>query len=64
MMLTDDDLEPRNRPKKPKPLDSMSVDELNAYVADLKAEIDRVEAAIEAKQAHRRAMAALFKTPE
>ncbi len=62
-MLMDDDLEPRNAPKKPKPLDTMSVDDLRGYVADLKAEIARAEAAIEAKSAHLTAAAAFFKTP-
>ncbi len=63
-MLTDDDNEPRNRPRKPRPLDNMSIDELKQYVVDLKDEIVRVEAAIQAKEAHKAAMAALFKTPE
>jgi uncharacterized small protein (DUF1192 family) len=63
-MLTDDDTEPRNRPKKPKPLDNLSIDELKQYVVDLKDEIIRVEAAIKAKEAHKAAMSALFKTPE
>ena len=63
-MLTDDDLEPRNRPKKPKPLDGMSIDELKQYVVDLKDEIVRVEAAIKAKETHKAAMDALFKKPE
>jgi uncharacterized small protein (DUF1192 family) len=63
-MLTDDDLEPRNTPKKPRPLDDMSIGDLEAYVAALRAEIARVEAAIEAKKAHKAAMDALFKAPE
>ncbi len=63
-MLTDDDLEPRKRAGRPRVLDAMSVDELNGYVTDLKAEITRVEAAIEAKRAHMAAMSALFKTPD
>ena len=63
-MLTDDDLEPRNRPKKPKALDGMSIDELKQYVADLKDEIVRVEAAIKAMEAHKAAMDAMFKTPD
>lgn len=56
-----DDLEPQKQPKKPKPLDAMSVDELRAYIDDLKAEIERVEAAIGSKQAHLAAAAAFFK---
>ena len=62
-MLIDDDLEPKNRPKKPRPLDAMSVEDLEAYVAELKAEILRVEAAIAAKSAHRAAADAFFKKP-
>ena len=60
-MLMDDDLEPRNGPKKPKPLDGMSVDELRDYIDALKAEITRVEATLSAKSAHMAAAAALFK---
>jgi uncharacterized small protein (DUF1192 family) len=59
-----EDLEPRNKVKKPKPLDDMSVADLKDYVAALQAEILRVEATIKAKQAHLEAMNALFKTPE
>ena len=58
-----DDLEPQKQSKKPKPLDDLSVDELQEYVAALQAEIVRVEAAIKAKQAHMTAMDALFKKP-
>jgi uncharacterized small protein (DUF1192 family) len=58
-----EDLEPRNKAKKPKPLDDMSVGDLKDYVAALQAEIVRVEAAIKAKQAHLEAMNALFKAP-
>ena len=58
-----EDLEPRNKVKKPKPLDDMSVGDLKDYVAALQAEIVRVEAAIKAKQAHLEAMNALFKAP-
>jgi uncharacterized small protein (DUF1192 family) len=58
-----EDLEPRNKVKKPKPLDDMSVADLKEYVAALQAEIARVETAIKAKQAHLEAMNSLFKTP-
>ena len=58
-----EDLEPRNKIKKPKPLDDMSVGDLKDYVAALQAEIVRVEAAIKAKSAHLEAMNSLFKTP-
>ena len=62
-MLIDDDLEPKNRPKKPKPLDTMSIEDLKAYVDELKAEITRAEAAISAKSAHLAAADAFFKKP-
>ncbi len=62
-MLIDDDLEPKNRPKKPKPLDTMSVEELGTYVDELKAEIVRAEAAIAAKTSHLAAAESLFKKP-
>jgi uncharacterized small protein (DUF1192 family) len=58
-----DDLEPQKPVPKPKQLDGMSVDELRAYIADLQAEIVRVEAAVKAKEAHKLAAAAFFKTP-
>ena len=58
-----EDLEPRNKVKKPKPLDDMSVGDLKEYVAALQAEIVRVEAAIKSKQAHLEAMNSLFKAP-
>ena len=58
-----EDLEPQKPIPKPKQLDGMSVDELRAYIDDLRAEIVRVEAAIKAKEAHKLAAAAFFKTP-
>jgi uncharacterized small protein (DUF1192 family) len=47
----------------PLALDMLGVDELNAYIADLNAEISRVKQAIAAKQAHKDAAAAFFKAP-
>ena len=43
-------------------LDSMSVDELRAYIADMRSEIARVEAAIDAKEAFRSRAEAVFRT--
>ncbi|MEZ5668599.1 MAG: DUF1192 family protein [Alphaproteobacteria bacterium] len=43
-------------------LDTMSVDELQAYIGDLKAEIARAEAAIEAKAAFRSRAESVFKS--
>ena len=58
-----EDLEPQKPPSKPKILDSMSIDELRAYIDDLRGEIARVEKAIAAKEAHHAAVSGLFKTP-
>lgn len=44
-----------------KNLEPMSVDELRAYIVDLKAEIERVEADIAKKQAHKSAADSFFK---
>lgn len=58
--------EPPPRPKKlliPPALDMLGVEELQGYVADLRAEIARVEQAMTAKKAHRDAAAAFFKAP-
>lgn len=61
------DLEPiRTKPEEFTPgtrkLDTMSVDELRAYISDMKLEIERVEAAIEAKQSFRSRAEAVFKS--
>jgi uncharacterized small protein (DUF1192 family) len=56
-----DDLDPRHAKKKPLNLDDMNIEDLQEYVAVLKAEIDRVEAKIKAKQGHASAAASLFK---
>jgi uncharacterized small protein (DUF1192 family) len=48
-----DDLEPRKQPAAVRALDPMSVVELEAYIAELESEIDRVRAAIRAKRAQR-----------
>ena len=57
-----DDLEPRNRPPQKKNLDVMSLEELEDYIAALKAEIVRTEAEIAKKQDHRGSADALFKS--
>ncbi len=56
-----DDLDPRNAKKKPLNLDDLNIDDLKEYVAVLKAEIERVEAKIKAKQGHASAAASFFK---
>jgi uncharacterized small protein (DUF1192 family) len=61
MAIDLDDLDPRNAKKKPLNLDDMNIEDLREYVATLKAEIERVEAKINAKTSHASAAASLFK---
>ena len=60
-MFADDDLDPKNGPKKLKDLSKHSIDELNAYVVALQAEIVRAEDEKKKKLAHMSAAGALFK---
>jgi uncharacterized small protein (DUF1192 family) len=64
MTNSDEDLpRPTKKFLAPLPLDLLGVAELEAYIADLEGEIFRVRQAITAKQVHRDAAAAFFKTP-
>ena len=56
-----DDLEPRKPKAQAKNLEPMSVAELEAYIADLEGEIDRVRADIAKKTRHRAGAEGLFK---
>ncbi len=56
-----EDLEPRKQAPKPRDLSTWGVDELNAYVTNLSAEIERARAMIKNKQGHRSAADSLFK---
>ena len=49
------------RRSKPLNLDDMNIEDLKEYVAAMKAEIERVEAKIKAKQSHASAAASFFK---
>ncbi len=63
MIFSED--EPPPRPKKllvPPGLDLLGVEELAEYVAELHAEIARVEVAMAQKKAHKDAAAAFFKS--
>ena len=67
-MIDSEDLEPRRTPQPLKDLAKlelslMGVEELQAYIAGLEAEIARARAAIAAKQSHRGAAEALFRRP-
>ena len=61
MAFETDDLEPLKKKSQPRNLDPMSVEELREYIANLKAEIARVEEKIKAKQSHASAAALFFK---
>lgn len=60
-MIDLDDLDPNRRPATPRPLDGLSVDELEEYVAALEAEIRRTKSMIDRKRSHRSSADALFK---
>ncbi len=60
-----DDLEPQHpvdQRFEPLNLEDMSIDDLQEYIATLKAEIERVEADIAGKQSQMGAAEALFKS--
>jgi uncharacterized small protein (DUF1192 family) len=57
-----EDLEPRRTAPKPRNLEIMGIEELEAYIAELQAEIDRAQAAIDSRKKHRSAADALFKS--
>ncbi|MBI3420222.1 MAG: DUF1192 domain-containing protein [Proteobacteria bacterium] len=57
-----EDFEPRQKKPKPKDLSSVSVPELNEYIATLEAEIARVREEIARKSGHKDAAAKFFKS--
>jgi uncharacterized small protein (DUF1192 family) len=61
-MLEEDDRPPRKRARLEKlVLDTLSVEELRDYIAELQEEIARVEGDIGRKQSHRSAADAFFR---
>ncbi len=63
-MAQDEDAPPLKRRRlEPLPLDSLGVEELRAYIEELKLEIARVESDITRKQSHRSAADAFFRRP-
>lgn len=60
--MDDEDLEPRTLRPKPLDLDSLSIGSLNEYIAELEGEIERVRAAISAKEAWRGEAESFFKS--
>jgi uncharacterized small protein (DUF1192 family) len=57
-----EDLEPRKQKPKPKDLDSLGVDELEEYLANLEAEAERVKQKIAAKKSYLSGAGDLFKS--
>ena len=59
-----DDNEPIGKPKHlpPVALDTMGINEIQDYIAKLREEIQRAEAAISGKQGHRSAADSFFRT--
>jgi uncharacterized small protein (DUF1192 family) len=63
--MEEDDLPPRKRARLERiPLDMLGIEELQAYIGELKEEIARVEADIGRKQNHRSAADAFFRPPD
>jgi len=61
-MLREDDETPRRKPRfDPLPLDGVSREDMEAYIAALEAEIARVRATIASRDSHRGAAEALFR---
>ncbi len=56
-----EDLEPRKQQPKPKDLESMGVEKLEEYLAELESEAERVREKIAAKKAYLSGAAGLFK---
>ena len=61
-MFSDDDLDPKTKRLKLRPLDNMSVPELKDYVVQLKEEIARAETDIAKKEKSQAAADAIFKS--
>ena len=59
--MDEEDLLPQKAKPKPKILDGMGIAELEAYIAELEAEINRARAAIAAKQSHKGAADKFFR---
>ena len=59
--MDEEDLTPRKAPAKLRDLDSLSIEELEEYIAELEAEIRRVREDIDRKQRHREGIEGIFK---
>ncbi|HSR73194.1 MAG TPA: DUF1192 domain-containing protein [Kiloniellales bacterium] len=56
-----EDLEPRKATPKPKDLEALGIEELEAYLAELEAEAERVRAKIASKRDYRAGAEQFFK---
>ena len=63
-MLMEEEAPPKRRRVEPLLLDPLGVEELREYIAELRTEIGRAEAAITRKQDHRSSVDALFRFPK
>ncbi|WP_431284017.1 DUF1192 family protein [Humitalea sp. 24SJ18S-53] len=63
MAMLEDDAPRRRDAFVPRVLDPMGEEELAAYIAELREEIARAEAAIAKRQAQKHAASAFFRTP-
>lgn len=63
MALDADDLEPRPLRPKPADLTALSLEDLGDYIAELKAEIVRAEAAVASRRDHIQGAESLFRKP-
>jgi uncharacterized small protein (DUF1192 family) len=60
--MEEEDLDPRRKTPKKRDLTPLSIDELEAYIAEMEGEILRVREAIAAKRKQRGGAESLFKT--
>jgi uncharacterized small protein (DUF1192 family) len=60
--MDEEDLQPRKAIEKPKDLDLMGVEELEAYLAELEAEMTLVRSNIGEKKSYRGRASSLFKS--
>ena len=61
-MVDTDDLEPPKKKPEVRDLEVMSIEALEEYIAEMEAEIQRVKAAIRAKQSARVSAESVFKS--
>ena len=60
--MEEDELEPRTLRPKPLDLDTLSIEALNDYIAELEGEIERVRTAIATKESWRGEAESFFKS--